>query len=157
MKTTLIQRSFAVVGSTVVVLACAGSALAASKPSAITLQLTSKLQHFSQVDNPPTGQSAGDLVVFTERLLNASGQVVGSDAASCVYLFDARLLCTGAYILHAGQIQVQLVQPGLASTGVYTQAITGGTGRYAGATGTVTLHEHAAGDRFTFHIQLPAT
>jgi hypothetical protein len=96
-------------------------------------------------------------VVFTEQLLDASGHVVGSDAASCVYLFDARLLCTGAYILRAGEIQVQLVQPGLASTGVYTQAIIGGTGRYAGATGTGTLHEHTGGDRFTFRIHLPAS
>jgi hypothetical protein len=157
MKSTLLQRSLAVVGFTIVVLACAGSALAASKPSTITLQLTSKLQHFSQVDNPPAGQSAGDLIVFNEQLLDAHGRVVGSDAASCVQLFDVRLLCTGAYILRGGEIQVQLVQPGLASTGVYTQAITGGTGRYAGATGTVTLHEHTGGDRFTFHIHLPAS
>jgi hypothetical protein len=49
---------------------------------------------------------------------------------------------------------VQLVQP--APTGTYTQAITGGTGKYAGVTGTVTVRQRAGGDRFTFHIRVPA-
>jgi hypothetical protein len=48
---------------------------------------------------------------------------------------------------------VQLIQPG--PTGTYAQAITGGTGRYAGATGTVTVDQHGGGDRFTFHVRLP--
>ena len=37
----------------------------------------------------------------------------------------------------------------------HTQAITGGTGKYAGARGTVTLNQHPSGDRFSFRILLP--
>jgi hypothetical protein len=48
---------------------------------------------------------------------------------------------------------VQLIQPGAAGT--YTQAITGGTGRYAGARGTVTVRQQSGGDRFTFRLRVP--
>jgi hypothetical protein len=106
------------------------------------------------VDNAPAGASPGDVLVFTERLFATSGRVIGSDAASCTYLFDQRSLCTGAYLLRSGHVFVSLVQPG--PTGTYDQAITGGTGRYARATGTVTVHQHpGSGDRFVFRIRIP--
>lgn len=117
------------------------------------LQLRSQLEHAAGVDAAPAGASAGDGLVFTERLLDAHGRVVGSDAASCVRLFDQRSLCTGTYVLPGGQLMVQLVQPG--PTGVYAQAITGGTGRYAGARGTVVVDQRADGDRFTFRVRPP--
>jgi hypothetical protein len=115
------------------------------------LQLRSQLQDARAVDAPPTGTSAGDQLVFTERLLDARGRVVGTDAATCVRLFDQRSLCTGTYVLPGGQLMVQLVQPG--PTGVYAQAVTGGTGRYAGARGTVVVDQRADGDRFTFRVR----
>lgn len=115
------------------------------------LQLRSQLQDARGVDTPPAGPSAGDGLVFTERLLDAHGRVVGSDAASCVRLFDQRSLCTGTYVLPGGQLMVQLLQPG--PTGVYTQAVTGGTGRYSGARGTVVVDQRTDGDRFTFRVR----
>lgn len=90
---------------------------------------------------------------FTETLTNASGKRVGRDAAVCTRLFDASHLCTGVYVLSGGQITVQLVQPG--PSGTYTQAITGGTRRYAGASGTVTVRQDPAGDRFSFRVRVP--
>src|SRR5438067_1321211 len=136
----------------------AASATAAGHRSqtSVTLHVRSQLQHASYVDNAPQGPSAGDDLVFTERLLNSSGRSIGSDAASCIVLFDQRSLCTAAYILPAGQIMAALVQPGLTRHRIYNQAITGGTGSYARATGTVTVDQRASGDRFTFHIHLPA-
>ena len=123
-------------------------------PATITLHARSQLEHVNFVDNSPKGTSAGDVLVFTERLVDAAGRQIGSDAATCTTLFDARSLCTGTYILRGGQIMVQLVQPG--PTGVYTQAITGGTGRFARATGTVIVDQHPGqGDRFTFRIRKP--
>jgi hypothetical protein len=104
------------------------------------------------VDNAPAGPSAGDVLVFTEKLFNRGGKQVGTDAATCTRLFDQRSLCTGAYVFRKGQVMVQLVQPG--PTGTYTQAIVGGTGAYTGARGTVTVAQSGAGDRFTFHIRL---
>jgi hypothetical protein len=94
--------------------------------------------------------------VFTERLFNAAGRVIGSDHAACVYLFDQRSLCNGAYLLRGGELLVALVQPGLNGGRNYEQAIVGGTGRYARATGTVTVHQRPAGDRFVLRIRLPA-
>ena len=72
--------------------------------------------------------------------------------ATCVALFDATLLCTATYVLPGGQVMVQLLQPG--PRGTYDQAITGGTGRYGGARGTVAVRQSDAGDRFTFRIRV---
>ena len=117
------------------------------------LRLRSQLEHVNYVDNGAAGRSAGDLLLFTERLLDAGGQAVGSDAASCAVLFDERYLCTATFILPGGQIMVQLVQPG--PTGTYDQAITGGTGTYAGVSGIVTVEQSPSGDMFTFKTHLP--
>lgn len=137
----------------------AGPAVAAarSKPGSITLQAHTKLDHATIVENPPVGRSAGDEVIFTETLFNNAGRRIGSDAATCTFLFDERSLCRGAYILRGGQIHTQLIQPNLSGTRTYDQAIIGGTGRYAGAGGTVTVHQHATGgDGLVFHARLPA-
>jgi hypothetical protein len=135
-------------------IAVAVTANGQSGPRAITIHASSQLEHAHLVDNPPSGNSAGDVLIFTEKLLNSNGDVIGSDAASCTFLFDQRSLCTGTYVLPHGQLMVQLIQPGLSGTLTYSQAIVGGTGRYARATGTVTVHQKASGDRFTFHIHL---
>ena len=119
----------------------------------MTLELTSKLEQVTGIDNPPAGHSAGDVLIFTESLLDSSGSVVGRDAAVCTGLFDETMLCNGVYALSGGQIMVQLLQPGL--TGTYDQPITGGTGQFAGATGTVTVVQGASGDRFRFRIRVP--
>ena len=127
----------------------------AGRAHGITLQFRSQLEHAQYIDNAPSGRSAGDTLVFTERLLNATGKQVGSDAASCVVLFDKRSLCTATYIIPGGQVMVQLLQPSLAGTLTYTQAITGGTGHFARTSGTVTVNQRPSGDHFVFHIRLP--
>jgi hypothetical protein len=118
----------------------------------ITIKARSQLDQVQVVDNAPAGDSAGDVVVFTERLFAPNGKRIGSDAASCVRLFDVTSLCTGTYKLPGGRVMVQLLQPGPAGT--YDQAITGGTGRFAGARGTVTVAQQPSGDRFTFRIRV---
>jgi hypothetical protein len=126
--------------------------------STITFRLSSQLQHAQSVDNAPSGRSAGDLLVLTERLLNAHGRQVGTDAGTCVALFDQRSLCTGAFVLAQGQIMIQILQPNLTGKRTFTEVVTGGTGRYAGAAGTVTDHQGAAsnsGDQLLFQIRVP--
>ncbi len=135
--------------------ALAGAADGKGRRQKVTLQARSQVERVQIVDTAPTGRSAGDGLIFTEKLLDASGTVIGSDAAQCTALFDQRSLCTGTYFLPGGQVMVQLLQPSLGGTLTYTQAITGGTGRYARATGTVTVRQRPAGDRFTFRIRLP--
>jgi len=136
-------------------LACAlalGVAPAEAKDRTITIKARSQLDRVQAVDSAPAGQSAGDMLIFTERLLNARGRRIGSDAATCVRLFDSTMLCTGVYSLPGGRVMVQLLQPGL--TGTYDQAITGGTGRFAGARGTVRVAQRPDGDRFTFRMRV---
>jgi hypothetical protein len=147
------QKIFIGVATIGAVAAAALTTAASGRPhgATITLHARSRLQHAQFVDNAPTGRSAGDQLVFAERLVDARGRRIGRDAASCTLLFDARSLCTGTYILRRGQVMVQLVQPG--PRGTYRQAITGGTGRYARATGTVTVDQRPGEDRFTFHIR----
>src|SRR3954454_11035197 len=141
------------------VLTALGVALALAIPPAavakrMAFDLRSKVTNAKLVDAEPAGQSAGDILVFTEDLFGKTGAVVGHDAAYCVQLFDATALCSGVYSLKGGQLMVQLLQPG--PTGTYTQSITGGTGRFARATGTVTVRQDPAqGDRFHFAVVVP--
>ena len=128
------------------------SGIAHGRDHTLTIKARSQLDRVHLVDNAPAGDSAGDMLVFTERLLDAGGKVIGSDAATCVRLFDRESLCTGTYKLRGGRLMVQLVQPG--PTGTYDQSITGGTGRFAGARGTVTVAQSSNGDRFRFKIRL---
>jgi hypothetical protein len=133
----------------------AAAASGKSRTKTITIRASSELAQVHLVDNPPSGDSVGDVLIFTERLLDPDGNVIGSDAATCTRLFDQRSLCTGTYTLPRGEIMVQLLQPGLGATLTYTQAITGGTGRYARATGTVTVDQQPTGDQFTFQVVVP--
>jgi hypothetical protein len=144
--------------STIALIAVGALAVSAAPADAkshgrtITIKARSQIEHAQVVDNAPTGDSPGDLVIFTEQLFDSRGKRIGSDAATCVRLFDATSLCTGIYKLPGGQVMVQLLQPG--PTGTYDQAITGGTGRFAGARGTVTVAQQSGGDRFTFRIRV---
>jgi hypothetical protein len=135
--------------------ALAGAANGKGRPEKVTLQARSQLEQIRVIDNAPSGRSAGDMLIFTEKLIDRDGNEIGHDAATCTSLFDKRSLCTGTYILQGGQIMVQLLQPSLTGALNYTQPITGGTGRYARATGTVTVRQRPTGDRFTFRIRLP--
>ena len=119
----------------------------------MTLKLTSKVTNGNIVDNAPEGPSPGDVVVFTEDLRDASGTKVGDDAAVCTRLFGDAMLCTGLYRLPGGHVSVQLYQPG--ATGTYQQAVTGGTGRFAGARGTVTVAQSS--NRRPLHVRAAPT
>jgi len=130
----------------------AGPAGAKGQERTIIIEARSQLDRVQLVENAPVGDSAGDMLIFTERLLDLHGRRIGSDAASCVRLFDMTSICTGTYKLPGGRVMVDLLQPGPAVT--YDQAITGGTGRYARARGTVTVAQKPDGDRFTFRIRL---
>jgi hypothetical protein len=134
------------------VLAVAGlPATAEAGRRTIILKATSQVERAHLVDNAPAGRSAGDMLIFTEKLFDLQGRQIGDDAATCVSVFDETWLCTGTYRLPGGRLMVQLLQPGPGV--VYDQAITGGTGRYAGARGTVTVDQRPDGDRFTFRIR----
>ena len=125
-----------------------------------------KNREASVVDLDPQGSSQGDLRVVNAPLYNASGkQKVGRFDVVCVSTDPAEeanekyhmAQCTYTYTLAGGEITAQGVSafPKLSkipSTAV--DAVSGGTGKYAGVRGEVSLQTRAnkAISAFTFHF-----
>jgi len=101
----------------------------------------------SLVDVPPRQQlQPGDYSVFSDRLLDPAGRVVGvqggSGLVTKVRASNAQVFFDLAVRLRHGQIAAQ----GLSTTAPEKRlAVVGGTGRYAGATGHIVLVEHGDG------------
>ena len=125
-----------------------------------------KNREASVVDLDPQGSSQGDMRVVNAPLYNASGkQKVGRFDVVCVSTDPAEeanekyhmAQCTDTYTLAGGEITAQGVSafPKLSkipSTAV--DAVSGGTGKYAGVRGEVSLQTRAnkAISTFTFHF-----
>jgi hypothetical protein len=125
-----------------------------------------KSRETSVVDLDPQGSSQGDMRVVNAPLYNASGkQKVGRFDVVCVSTDPAdeanekyhMAQCTYTYTLAGGEITAQGVSafPKLSeipSTAV--DAVSGGTGKYAGVRGEVSLQTRAnkAISAFTFHF-----
>jgi Allene oxide cyclase barrel like domain len=94
------------------------------------------------------GPSLGDELVFSERL-SRHGRSVGVSGGVCTATqveapYDALMFqCVGTLKLKRGQITLQgLIEvQGEDDPGPFTVAITGGTGRYAGAGGKAVIRE----------------
>ena len=122
-----------------------GSGAAAQGPAAGTLTLTEleRGSTFTHIRNTPSknprSNSQGDLIVFTNPVADASGQVVGRLHVDCVTTTGSRdfsksvLTCGAVMVLRDGTLTVQATSsPGIPTT---TGAVTGGTGAYANARG----------------------
>jgi hypothetical protein len=96
---------------------------------------------FTNVDVGPTGDSPGDYVVITSPFLNpATHQRVGSGAVVCTLVkvtptFPSQ--CVGTASFAAGDITIQGIFRTVTGKG-NVLAVTGGTGAYRTAHGTVT-------------------
>jgi hypothetical protein len=125
-------------------------ASASSSSSSTTSSSTTKTIHviqpnsavFTNVDVGPTGESPGDYVVITSPFLSpATHQKVGSGAVVCTLVkvtptFPSQ--CVGTASFAAGDITLQGIF--LTVTGkANVLAVTGGTGAYRTAHGTVTV------------------
>jgi hypothetical protein len=128
-----------------------GSGAVAQDPASGTLTLTEldRGSTFTHIRNTkttsPRSNALGDLIVFTNPLADASGQVVGRLHVDCVTTTGARdfrksvLTCAGVMVLRDGTLTLQTtVSPATPTT---TGAITGGTGAYANARGVVVSKE----------------
>jgi allene oxide cyclase len=91
------------------------------------------------VDLPPKGDSIGDLLVFANAVFDAANKTqVGNDQGYCVRTIVGKSWeCFWTLTLKAGQITVE--GPFL-DAGDSLMAVTGGTGKYAGAKGSMKLH-----------------
>ena len=158
MRKTLFAAALAAVGMLAVV--AVSSALATQthhghgKPHGLTIHVVERATSDTPVDNAPAGDSVGDTLAFGNSVYDASNTtVVGSDGGQCVRTVPGTSFeCAWTTSLKDGQITVE--GPFL-DAGDSTLAITGGTGAYRDASGTMDLHARDAQGSaydFVFHV-----
>ena len=142
MKRVLAAAAVLVIGAAAVGLsAMAAPSKTTHQGKRVTLRLVTKEVGFNFVDNPPRqGLNAppliGDQLTFTSDIQTRSGARAGTFAATCTVARGGvrpHLVCYGLYSLKGGQI-AGIAGPG--ESGDTNVAIVGGTGVYAGVTGT---------------------
>ena len=109
-------------------------------------------EHFVVVERPvgettidlgAKGDSPGDLLVFANKIYDTANKTqVGTDQGYCVRTIVGKSWeCNWTLTLKAGQITVE---GPFMDEGDSVFAITGGTGKYAGAKGSMKLHPRDA-------------
>jgi allene oxide cyclase len=100
-------------------------------------------------DTGATGDSVGDVLTFANDVFDAgNAQKVGTDQGYCLRVVAGTSYeCTWTTFLQGGQI---VVAGPFYDAKDSTLAITGGTGRYRNARGTMDLHARAGGTEFAF-------
>jgi hypothetical protein len=106
------------------------------------------------VDLGPKGDSVGDLLVFANKVYDSANKAqVGSDQGYCLRtLVGKSWECFWTLVLKDGQITVE---GPFMDTGDSLMTVTGGTGKYAGAKGSMKLHPRDAtptGYDFTYDL-----
>lgn len=91
---------------------------------------------------------AGDILAYKDSLATGAGKKVGKDHCFCVAVDKDHLVCDGVLTLPGGTLT--FTQPFRNSTQKGTGAITGGTGRYAGASGVFTAVGRPNTDPFVY-------
>ena len=124
-----------------------------------TLTFNSRPGTFKFVDIAPKGElpTTGDSLLITNRLFK-SGERIGTLHAQCVVTRkvanpdNTPMLCQGVYVLEGGTLTGTAML--LANDAVTNIAVTGGTGTYAGATGTATEVANDSGNRVKVTVNL---
>jgi hypothetical protein len=105
-------------------------------------------------DTGAAGDTVGDLLTFANEVFDARDTTkVGTDQGYCIRVVAGTSYeCNWTTFLPGGQIVVEGPFLDAANS---TLAITGGTGRYRGARGTMDLRSLAGGTKFAFvfHIK----
>jgi allene oxide cyclase-like protein len=104
-------------------------------------------------DTGAAGDSAGDVLTFANEVFNAGDtKKVGTDQGYCIRaVAGASYECNWTTLLPGGQITVE---GPFYDTKDSTLAITGGTGRYRNARGTMDLRSRENGTKFAFVFHL---
>ena len=110
------------------------------------------IEHATSDTTTDTGapkDSAGDILTFANDLFDANDATkVGTDNGYCLRTVKGTAYeCNWTVFLAGGQITVEGPFYDAKDS---TLAITGGTGRYGGARGTMELHSRANGTKFAF-------
>jgi hypothetical protein len=119
-------------------------------------------ENSTEFDGGPEGFSAGDGEIFVDDV-QRRGRSIGSAAGICTLALvsEARLigLCSTTITLSDGSLTTQGAfdeDPSVGPAGVFSWAVTGGTGRYAGATGEAigTVRPGSDAEIFDWEIRL---
>lgn len=151
MKRPLTLIVLAAAAALAVTLAAGGTG-AASSGGGKRIQVFERATTDTPVDLPPAGDSLGDTLTFANEVFDArSGKKVGSDQGHCVRTVVGEAWeCFWTTFLPRGQITVEGPFYDAADS---TLAITGGTGAYRNARGTMDLHARSATEfDFVFHV-----
>jgi hypothetical protein len=150
---------------------CSGGGLALSKH---TLSFTERQndESLSFVDNPPKSSatsdeptlSNGDQLTFTADMLDGSGKDVGDLDVSCTVTAtttgsfdDSHAQCVGTADVPGGSLTLAVGGKAFGA-GTTRGAVVGGTGDYAGATGSFTSSDENGTDKpsqDTFRLFIP--
>jgi hypothetical protein len=149
------------VALTAIILSANGSAQQTGERT-FTLITRDSESNSGLVDTPPRsprfreGLSAGDVFVEHRPARNRAGRRVGSLDISCTAtqggpnFTHSRYICIGTASLKRGMITVEDAFDGRER--VNTIAVTGGSGVYEGATGSVTSTSYPHGDVAVVHL-----
>jgi hypothetical protein len=132
------------------------SSASAQGPKLLAFKELDKGSTFAFVDNAPTSKakgepsvSIGDAIVFTNPLTNRGGKRVGRLYVHCTAVVaapqanKAAFTCEGIMVVDGGTLYVQAFLPHAGATVHGT--VTGGTGVYANAAGTLVSRPTKAG------------
>jgi hypothetical protein len=115
-----------------------GSA-AATGPA--TIRITNRQISFSLVDVGRHGKSPGDMEIIRQRLYDRKSRLIGRAELMCTFVDTRRSrICRGTYFLPRGKL---VVGGSLLYRQFYDLAVTGGTGLYDNARGSVTVTQMA--------------
>jgi allene oxide cyclase len=104
-------------------------------------------------DTGAQGDSAGDVLTFANEVFNsADARRVGADQGYCIRVVPGTSYeCNWTTLLPGGQI---VVEGPFYDAKDSTLAVTGGTGRFRRARGTMDLHALENGTKFAFEFHL---
>ena len=139
------------------------AAPATAQAQTVTVRVTSVLVSIRSVDVGPAGPSKGDRRVFRTTLLNTASQFgkpkgakVGSDRGTMTFTSAHSVRYAGSAVLPGGTLTIRgPVQP-VGANGIRI-AVVGGTGRFARATGTLTVGGGAQRAPNVYRLKLPGT
>jgi hypothetical protein len=139
-------------GAALVIALAAGGTGAASSGGGKRIHVFETATTDTLVDLGPAGDSLGDTLTFANDVFDArTGKKVGTDQGQCVRtVVGVAFECAWTTFLPKGQITVQGPFYDAADS---TVAITGGTGAYRNARGTMDVHARSATEfDFVFHL-----
>lgn len=154
-RLTFITVAFAAVIGVVAFVGSSGAQQPSPPTGTLELVQLSRETRFKFVDNPPRSgdparPSRGDFAIITARLRDTANRRVGK-----LYVVFMRLAgkrrhvdqVRATFVLRDGHIVIEGISRGGRTDNA---AVTGGTGRYAGARGTLRVTQERRGARYRF-------